>query len=249
MMVHPVPKVQFAQPRDPASTDVDPHPTPPNVCAMDHKQVQLLLEPDGFGLTDGAIRLYRLMPEDIPAATVACSDPQAKAMLAHWVNLSAKKAEDRRIALRNALMGPWAYSRESFGVWRQGRLIGVRFVEPRGTDWHCGGWIHHAWRGAGIGRTALTLALHHVARNRGGTMIATGTRNDNVAAQANLKACGFSHAGPLHGIAREGCRQPTEGMQEWSRDLHDLIELGPIPVSATAWPLRRDRQYASWHKH
>lgn len=193
----------------------------------DTNDVAMFVGSGGFALTDGTVTIRSLREDDIGAVTVAASDAHARKMLRHWLALRGD-APTRRATVRAALLGSWAGRLEPFAVLdRRGKVVGLRFVEPdtpRGV-WHCGGWIHPASRGRGYGSAALLLACQHVARNRAGTRIATATRNDNTAAQANLARCGFAVSNTAGPALPDGA-----GLKDWSRELCYLATLGPIPV-------------------
>jgi RimJ/RimL family protein N-acetyltransferase len=175
-----------------------------------------------------------MVDDDVAAVATAVSDRHATAMLAHWVTLP-RNAAGRRDAVRRALLGPWAHGIEPFAVLdAERKVIGVRWLEHGPLGRHpvsCGGWIAERQRRRGHGSGALRLACHYAARILHVPSIVTGTRDDNVAAQAGLAACGFTHVGddprPPH------ITTGPEHLQRWALDLEQLAALGPMAATAS----------------
>lgn len=162
------------------------------------------------------VRLEPLRPDHIPAVAAAVADPAGLEMLRHWINL-AGPAREREEVLAATLTPPeylpftvLAGDADGSGTHR---VVGVRWLEPDGSgNWSCGGWVTHSWRRRGVGSLALTLALQWASRH-GARSVTTATRQDNVAAQTNLAACGFVPAG----LARNpGHPSGVETLEVWT---------------------------------
>lgn len=140
--------------------------------------------------------LEPLCREHLTAAAKSCTDAHAKKMLRHafpWIDQSAAAVADE---LGRRLLGPWAYRASAFATTVGGEVVGLRYVERTFSLKHersatTGGWVHRRMRGQGVGSAALYAAVRYAAAERGFAVMATGTRRDNEAAQANLRSCGF----------------------------------------------------------
>jgi RimJ/RimL family protein N-acetyltransferase len=158
---------------------------------------QIVIHPGGtWVLTDGVVTLEPLREQHIAAVTTAASDPKARRMLAHAIDLSGP-VEDRRNEVWEYLLGPWAYTFDPYVIRinnRKNVIAGVRWldrVRPHPLVFSCGGWIHARFRHQGYGSKALALAVAYAHHVQGAEIVSTATRTDNLAAQANLASVGF----------------------------------------------------------
>lgn len=152
----------------------------------------LLIRPRGrWALTEAAVLLEPLTAEHITAVATACADTAARTMLGHAFALGGP-APARRQAIADKFLGRWSAGYDAFAVVHDRRVVGLRYLESLYDGLYtCGGWIHPRWRRRGLGSAALRLAVAYAHEVHGATAVATGTRHDNLAAQANLASAGF----------------------------------------------------------
>ena len=170
----------------------------------------LCTSPSGLWvLSDALVCLMPMTEAHVPSVARAVSDPHGASMLQHYLG-TCHGPEERQDQVRRMLLGPLGRDKVVFAVMARPvrpaltpkssplsgkwRTVGVRWLElvdDGGGELTCGGWVHRAHRGRGVGGAALRLALSYGYQVLGAEKVVTATRRDNFPAQANLARAGF----------------------------------------------------------
>ena len=155
------------------------------------------LVPPGQPLSDGIVTLRPVGPEDVPAVTAACQDPE----IPRWTTVPTPYSEDDAQDWVDASAEEHA---EGLGVnlvvldAASGELLGaIGLMEHAPAIPRVGYWVKREARGRGAASRALTLVSRWALDELGLPRLELITHPDNVASQRVAEKAGFVREGVM----------------------------------------------------